>query len=491
MTSNNLSHSVARSGFWLFSLRIISRGLGFVRTIILARLLMPMDFGLIGIAMTVLVTLDLLSQTGFQTALIQRQESSRSHMDTAWTLLVIRGLVLFVIVFFLAPFIATFFNAPDINLIVKVIAISIILSGFRNIGIIYFYKDLQYDKHFKYEISGALTDLIISIVLAFILKNVWAIVWGGFAGNMMRLIMSYVLSDYRPKFMIDRISLQDLFSFGKWILISGIVYSLLTQADSMTIGKLIGPAALGFYQMAMLIAYLPSSEISTVASHITLPAYSIMKDDLRRIKSAYLDVLRFTTFLSLPIGALIFILSPEFITLFLGNHWLPAVSCMQILVFSGTLISISSISMPIFSARGIPKIETYLQTGNLFILLMLLYPLTTYHGINGTAVANLGGNVTVMLISIYYVAHLTGSTLKEILIIIAFPLINTALMMVSVYSIKLIVPLDGFLQFFLGIIVASIVYLLSTVMLDKMTGYGIVLLLKEKTRGFFTKKKPI
>jgi O-antigen/teichoic acid export membrane protein len=489
MQDNILSGKVARGGLWLFTLRFVSRGLGFFRTIILARLLTPADFGLIGIAMTVIVTLDFLSQTGFQTALIQKKDCSRAHMDTAWTLLVVRGTVLFFIVIFISPFVAKFFNTPNIDLVIKVIAISVIFSGFRNIGIISFYKDLRYDRHFKFEICGALIDLVISVGLAFLLRNVWAIIWGGFAGNLMRLMMSYLLSDYRPKFSINPASFRELFSFGKWILISGIVYAMLTQADSMTIGKLLGPAALGFYQMAMLIAYLPSSEISTVAAQITLPAYSIMQNDLQRLKFAYLDVLRFATFLSLPIGALIFILSPEFIILFLGENWLPAVTCTKMLVFSGTLISITSIAMPIFSAKGIPKIETYLQTGNLLILLVLLYPLTIYYGINGTALAILAGNVTVMVISLYYVAHLTGATIRSILSIITFTFVNVAIMTLSVYGIKHLVPWDGFLQFFLCIFVALAVYLLSTVILDKITGYGIVLLIKEKTRVFLEQKK--
>jgi O-antigen/teichoic acid export membrane protein len=483
MMSGNLSHSVTQSGFWFFSLRILSRGLGFIRTIILARLLMPVDFGVIGIAMTVIATVELLSQTGFHAALVQKQDCSRVHLDTAWTVLVIRGLGLFVILFLASPFIAHFFSIPDISLVVKVIAVSVIFSGFRNIGIVSFNKNLRYDKYFAYELSGVLVDLIVSVGLAFLLKNVWAIVWGGFAGNLARLLMSYQLSDYRPKFLLDRASFRDLFSFGKWLFITGVVSSLLTQADNMTVGKLLGPAALGFYQMAMLISYLSSSEISAVIANITLPAYSLMQEDLKRIKLAYLDVLRFTIFLSLPISALIFVLSTESVTLFLGKDWLPAASCMQILALSGIFMSITSLGMPVYSARGVPKVETYLQSINLVVLLTLIYPLTKLYGINGSAMAILTGNATVMLLSIWYVSRLTETTVRSILGIIAFPAVNAGVMMLSIYSVKRLIPWDGFSQFVLCLVVAVITYLLLSILLDRITGFGIVPLLKEKAKS--------
>jgi O-antigen/teichoic acid export membrane protein len=128
---------------WVFGLRITSRGLGFVRTIILARLLAPHDFGLLGIAILAISTLETLSQTGFQAALIQKKENIESYLDTAWTVSAIRGIILFLILFLSAPVIAKFFNSPQATLIIRIIAVSTLLSGFRNIGILFFQKELE------------------------------------------------------------------------------------------------------------------------------------------------------------------------------------------------------------------------------------------------------------------------------------------------------------------------------------------------------------
>lgn len=481
MQESVLSEKVARGGIWLFSLRFLSRGLGFARTIILARLLMPADFGLVGISLLAISTLDFLSQTGLQPALIQKKVCSRSYTDTAWTLLIIRGLVLFLILFLSAPMISKFFNMPAVDLLIKVIAISVAIMGFRNIGIIFFQKEMQFEKHFKYEIAGSFIDLIISIYLAFLLRNVWAIVWGGLAGNITRLGMSYWLSDYRPRIAMEWSKLKELFSFGKWVLGTGIIYSLLVQVDSFSIGKILGPTELGFYQMALLIAFLPSSEISYVVSQITFPAYAAIQDDPQRLKSAYLDVLRFTSLISIPLGVLIFVVAPEFTVLFLGKKWLPIIICMQILVFSGTLISITSTSMPVFSARGKPKYETYLQVCNLIILIILVYPLTKFYGIYGTSIALFTAHLTLTCLSLYTVAKLIDCRCITLVKVLIFPLGNAIFMGIIIFILKnLTADYAGPFQFIFLITAALFSYGTLIILMDKIMGYGMIPLLKEK-----------
>lgn len=485
MQESVLSEKVARGGIWLFSLRFVTRGLGFVRTIILARLLMPADFGLVGIALLAISTLDFLSQTGFQPALIQKTDTSRPHLDAAWTLLAIRGLALFLILFFSAPTIARFFNMSAVEPVIRVVALSVALSGFRNIGTIFFQKELQFEKHFQYEIAGSLTDIIISIVLAFLLKDVWAIVWGGLAGNITRFIMSYLLSDYRPRAAFDRARLRELFSFGKWVLGTGLVYSVLVQVDSFTIGKLLGPAELGFYQMAILIAFLPSSEISYVVSQVTFPAYSAIQDDSPRLRSAYLDVLRFISLISIPLGVVIFVVASEFTELFLGAKWLPVAGCMQILVVSGIMISIASTSLPVFSACGKPKYETSLQAVNLIALLALVYPLTKLYGIYGTAAAIVTAHILFTALSLYTVVTVVDCGFSAIVKALAFPLGNALMMGVVLFAIKPLLRAFALpFQFAVLVGVGLLSYAALSIVMDRATGAGLMPLLREKWRMF-------
>lgn len=320
---------------WVFGLRGINRVLGLIRTIILARLLAPSDFGLLGIAMLAIATLETFSQTGFNAALIQKKDNVESYLDTAWTVSAIRGVILFIILFFSAPLMASFFNTPQAALVIRVIALSTLLSGLRNIGILFFQKELEFNKQFIYELSATLVDLTVAVVLAFILRNVWALVWGGLAANFVRLFVSYVFHPYRPHIRLNKNEFQDLFSFGKWVFGSSILIFLVTQGDDIFVGKMLGATALGLYQMAYLISNLPATEITHVISQVTFPAYSKMQGDIPRLKAAYLDVLQLTAFISLPVAGGIFILAPEFTLIFLGEKWMPMVPTIQILVLAG------------------------------------------------------------------------------------------------------------------------------------------------------------
>ncbi|MCX7766240.1 MAG: oligosaccharide flippase family protein, partial [Candidatus Sumerlaeia bacterium] len=150
----NLTHRVIKGGAYIFLLKLLERLFTFARLIILARLLAPKDFGLMGIALLTLNTVDTLSQTGFQQALIQKKNNITEHLNPAWTLLVFRGFILATIIFLVAPVAATFFKAPDSTLLIRTIAIVFILQGLMNIGVVFFQKELEFNKQFILHLSG-------------------------------------------------------------------------------------------------------------------------------------------------------------------------------------------------------------------------------------------------------------------------------------------------------------------------------------------------
>jgi len=200
---DTLSQKVVKGGFWVFFLRIVNRGFSLIRLIILARILSPSDFGLMGIALLTMSTLETFSQTGFQQALIQKKEDIKSYLNSAWTVLILRGFILFTILYFIAPYAATFFNSPEAKTIIQVIGFAILLRAFTNIGVIYFQKELEFRKQFIYQFSGTLADFIVAISAVLILKNVWALVFGLLAGNIARCFVSYLIHPYRPHLSKD------------------------------------------------------------------------------------------------------------------------------------------------------------------------------------------------------------------------------------------------------------------------------------------------
>jgi lipopolysaccharide exporter len=472
-----------RGGLWAFSLRIIGRLLGFLRTVILARLLFPEDFGLLGIAMMAINLLETVSQTGFYPALIQKKDNAELYFDTAWTISAIRGIFLFVILFFFAPALAAFFNAPQANLVIKVVAISSLLTGLRNIGIVDFQKNLEFHKQFAYDLPATLIDLIVSVSLAFILRDVWALVWGGLVGNCLRLVLSFILHPYRPKIKFDATQFKELLGFGKWLLGSSILAFLITQGDNVFVGKMLGVALLGFYQMACLLSHLPSSEISYVISQVIFPAYSKLQDDMPALREGYLKVLQITVFLTAGFSALIFALAPDFTAIFLGVKWLPMVLAMQILVLAAFLSSVSETSGLIFIAVGKPKIDTLFQVTRLIVLAVSIYPFSSQWGIAGTSTAVLLSIAVSCLGLTFMTIRLTDTGFTRFARRTAIPITNGILMALAIFALKSVLE-PGILSFFVAGSAGVCIYLLLTLLADRLFDYKMLLIAQETFTSF-------
>jgi len=485
-SGKSLSQRVVRGGFWVFLLRITERVFSLIRLVILARILSPNDFGLMGITFLTMATLDTFSQTGFQQALIQKKEDIKSYLDSAWTVLVLRGFILFAILFFIAPYAASFFNAPEAKPIMQVIGFAMLFQAFTNIGVIYFQKELEFNKQFIYQLSGTLADFVVAVSAALILRSVWALVFGLLAGNAVRCFVSYLIHSYRPHLSSDLRKAKELFDFGRWVLSSSILVFLITQGDDIFVGKLLGATALGFYQMAYKISNMPATEITHVISQVTFPAYSKLQDNIPKLREAYLKVLQVIAFLSFPIAGLIFVLAPDFTKIFLGEKWMPMVPAMQVLVLAGLIRSIMATTGPVFEAVGKPEIATKWQVVRLIVLGASIYPLTSLWEILGASVAVFLSNLLSVIGFIFMVLKITSCKRRKWIKAMSFPLIATLFMALSMFVLKFTFKdaniVIGIQTFFILAGAGILTYFIMIYLLDKYTDYGIRLLIKENLR---------
>lgn len=478
-SSESLSKQAVRGGIWIFTLRITNRLFRLVRTVILARVLAPHDFGLMGIALLAMMTLETFSHTGFNIALIQKKGNIDEYLDTAWVVQVIRGILLFGILLVAAPLVATFFSAPQAVNIVRVIAIAELFKGFTNISIINFQRDMQFNKLFVHQISTTAADLLVAIPAALILRSVWALVFGLVASYLVGCIVSYVISPLRPRMNLDWEKFRELFGFGRWILGSSILLFLITQGDDVFVGKIIGVTALGLYQMAYTLSNLPATEITEAISRVTIPAYSKLQDNLTRLKEAYLKVLQLTAFISIPISGGIFILAPEFTKIFLGEKWMPMVPAMQVLVLAGLMRSIASTTVPIFYAAGKPRIETRWQIVRLSVLAAFIYPLSIKWGILGASIAVL---LSIFISNIgfnFMVIKITKCGVKNFNKLIVLPLVNGIIIVLSIFILKTRINITGILGLLLLVCTGVLIYLGITYLFDKYLNYRMQSLIKE------------
>ena len=384
---SGLFRRVVRGSLWVFAFSASQEIIALARLVILARLLSPNDFGLAGMALLALAALDALTQTGFDTALIQKKDDTRGYLDTAWTIGIARGALVFMVLLGVAPWVANFFRAPEVTSLVRVIGFSILAQSFANIGAVYFRKDLDFRRQFLWQFSGRVADFCVAVAVAFTLRNVWALVLAFVAGDAVKLLVSYVLHPYRPRLKLDLGKARELFAFGKWMWGSSVLALALTQIDNGVVGRLIGTATLGLYQLARRIANLPATEIAHVIAAVTFPAYSKLQGRPEALGGAYRRVFEITALATLPVAGALAVLAPEITVAFFGDKWLPAAGAIRLLALWGVLNALFSTAGQVLLAVGMPRSLSTYQLVQVIVLAALIYPASSRWGITGTSLA--------------------------------------------------------------------------------------------------------
>ena len=389
LPGGDLETRTVRSGVWLTALNVSRRALELLALLVLARLLTPDDFGLLGIALLTLTGLERFSNLGLTSALIQRAEDDvDQYLDSAFTLQVARGLLLAALVVALAGPAATFFGEPAVRPILIVVALTPILTALENPGCIYFQKDLEFHKQFVFLLSTSLSYVIVTIALAFVLGNVWAMVFGKVVSEAVQTVVSYLIHDFRPSLSFEREPAMALINYGKWLTASGFIYFLADEGDDFVVGWLLSAASLGFYRLAYRLALTPVSEVTGVVSTVMFPAYSKIQDDIPAIRSGFLRTLQLTTALTLPIGAGIIAVAPVFVEGVLGAQWTPMVIALQILALYGVFVSVTASFHPVWLAIGHPDYGAKIGLVRVIVMAAVIYPATIRYGLLGT-----GGSV--------------------------------------------------------------------------------------------------
>ncbi len=383
----SLTSRIVKGSAWVFVGKLASRGLQAVKLVVLARLLVPEDFGLFGIVTLALAAAETFTQTGFQTALIQKQGNTDDYLDTAWTVQVARGFALTCILFAAAPLVAWFFDEPRAAPLLRVLSAVEILRGFTNIGIVYFRKELEFHKQVAYQLISSAFALAVGIGLAWHLRNVWALVWATLAGQLTSTTLSYIFHPYRPRVRLDWTQAAELFGFGRWVLLSSIMAYAGMRLDELTVGRLVGTAALGIYGMAYTISLLPLRETTYAVSSVLLPGYAQVQGNDQRLRRAYERAVAITGLFSLPACTGMILLARPIVQLALGDQWLAAVMPIRILALAQLIKSVISTGSPFFIGMGKPRYEFFAQLARVAGLAVCIVPAILLFDLEGAALA--------------------------------------------------------------------------------------------------------
>lgn len=453
---DNVMEQAVKSGVWVGVMNVTERGLEMLLLVIVASMLSPRAFGLIGIALLTLSSLKKLSELGIKAALIQAEEDNvDDELNTAWTIEATRGAVIASIVFFGAPYIASAMNEPAATGVLKVIAFSPLIVGLRNPAVVYFQKSLDFHKEFVYKVSGALAYFTVTVVFALYEPSVYALAVGYLAGDVARFIISYLADDFRPWPSFDLDIAKQRLHFGKWITANSLLYFLYSRGDDMFVGWALMASSLGFYQLAYRFSNAPATEITQTISSVTFSAYSKVQNNVEKLRSGYLQTLRMTTLASFPAAIGIIAVAPAFVEAFFTPEYQPMVPVMQLLGVYGLLRSMGATMGPVWKAVGRPDYIAKLSALRVTLIAIFIYPATMMYGIEGTAGLITGVYIFPMMpIDVYLIAKTVESSPVRILREVSYPLVASVGMGAAVTYVYRTVSIEAPLM---GIVGASII----------------------------------
>ena len=437
--SGDLAERTLISGVWVFAMKVLNRGLQLVLFLVLGRLLGPAVLGLYGVAMIALAALSRFTEPGLSEALIQRREEDVDDLlHTAWGIEIVRGVFIAAILFVAAPFIGTFFDEPSATNVLRVMALSPLLLGIRNPGVIYFRKSLEFHKQFGYQVSGSVVQFAVGIGLGFYWRSIWALVVAYLAMDLTRTAVSYYAHGFRPRFELDLDVVRDLIGYGKWITGSTILYFFYDRGDDAVVGWLLASTALGWYQMAYRMANAPATEISGTLSNVLFPTFSRLQDDPVALREAFYRAFQITLFVAFPMSFGIVAVAPVFVRTFLGPDWIPMTTTLQLLAIFGLQMAIGPSLGSLWKAVGRPDFATKLSVVRVGLMAVLVVPATLAYGIEGTAaVLVFIGLVAILPIDAYLlVEHTLETTYRRFLSEIAYPFAASVAMFGVVFLVR-------------------------------------------------------
>jgi O-antigen/teichoic acid export membrane protein len=458
----------------MIALRFADRSIGLLSTIVLARLLVPADFGLVALATAMVAAVAVLGEFGFDTALIQNQRADRSHYDTAWTLGLVRGLVACCIIALLAEPMAIFFEDPRLTDLILALALVPLLEGFYNIGTVAFRKDLTLNKEFLFRILPRLAGAITTAVFAFAWRDYWALVCGILAGTVLRLVISYVMHDYRPRLSVA--ASREIMGFSKWLLISSVTFFGNQKVSTFIIAKFLDAGSLGIFSIANQISNLAAAELIAPVKQAIFPAYAKLAHDAALLRKAFLDVYGILVLLALPVAIGIGLTAEFFVPILLGPKWTAAVPLIEILVISGGLRSLSTHVQPVYLAMKQPQLGAYASIGRSLVSLPVLLFVVLHYGIMGAAIVEAFGQVSVLASSMYLMHRMIQVGLYDIWKACWRGFLACGMMILAVGAVKMMLPISGsdlmgqLVLLAITVLVGVLVYVSSVLLMWQLSG---------------------
>lgn len=372
MVSEVNKYKVISSLIWKLMERGGAQIIQFTVQIVLARLLLPEDFGLIAIVTVFTILANVFVQSGFNTALIQSKKANAIDFSSVFYLSIFVAGLLYMLLYIFSPFIAEFYNIPELTLILRVLSFTLFFGAFNSIQNAVIARNMMYKMLFFSSLGAITVSGTIGIVMAYIGFGVWALVTQQLINQFLITIILWFTVKWRPKLLFSPKRLKGLFSFGWKLLVSSLIDSLYSNVRGLLIGKIYNPSQLGFYNRGQQFPSIIVSNIDSSIQSVMFTALSTHQDNRARVKDMVRRSIVTSSFIVLPLMVGLAAVAKPLVEILLTEKWLPAVPFLQILCFSYALWPIHTSNLQAINALGRSDIFLRLEIIKKIIGLVIL-----------------------------------------------------------------------------------------------------------------------
>ena len=410
-------------------------GMQFVIGIVLARLLSPDDYGLLGLVGIVTVVCTALVNGGFTTALIRKKDATEEDYNTAFICNLLMSLLLYTVIFLCAPLIADFFGRVELTALVRVSSLGLIIGALGMVQQTRLTKRIDFKTQTKITIAATALSGIVGIGMALTDFGVWALVAQQLTSQAVTTVLLYIYNRWMPRLRFSMESFYDLFGFGWKMMLSGVLNSVWKESYQMVVGKVYTPGALGQYTRAKQFSSLFSSNLTAVIQRVTYPVLSNIQDDKQRMVSAYRRIIKVTMFVSATGMFFLAAISEPMLYCLIGPQWHEASTYLPLICLNSTLYPLHAINLNMLQVQGRSDLFLGLEIVKKLIGLIPL-AVCVFWGIMPMLYVNLAVGVVAYLLNSYYSGRLIGYSSWMQVKDIAPSCLVAAIVAVSVFFVK-------------------------------------------------------
>lgn len=346
---------------WSFIENFTKQGIVFIIGIILARLLTPREFGLIGMTTVFFALSESFIDSGFGQALVRKKNCTQADYSTVFYYNLFISIFLYGILFFTAAPISRFFDEPKLQLILQVLGLGLIFKSLSLIHLIRLVKHIDFKRQTKVTVIASIGSGIIGVGMAYQGYGVWSLVVKMLSSFALTSILLWFVNTWKPSLIFSKQSFKEMFSFGYKLLLSGLLDKAYNNVYYLVIGKYFSATALGFYTRADQFRNLPSQNLTVVIQRVSFPSLASIQDDIPRLKAAYQKLIRSTMLITFILMFGLAAMARPLVLTLIGEKWLPSVMYLQLLCFVGAFFPLQAINQNMLKVQGLSSLVLTLE----------------------------------------------------------------------------------------------------------------------------------